>query len=95
MHVGGSRDGEPALSTSPTLSGLWTGMPSTAASTILLPMQTKMSSLRSAAEWLHRVRTNGLHYKYLYAIVFLACLVYTILSSPLLLFGMLMLLVGW
>ena len=46
-------------------------------------------------EWLHRVRTNGFHYKYLYAIVFLACLVYTILSSPLLLFGMLMLLGAW
>lgn len=49
----------------------------------------------SQAEWLQRVRTNGLHFKQLYAIVFLVCLVYTILSSPLLLFGMLMLAGAW
>jgi hypothetical protein len=46
-------------------------------------------------ECLHRVRTNGYHYRHWYSIVFLGCTVYTILSSPLLLFGMLMLLGAW
>jgi len=46
-------------------------------------------------EWLQRVRANGAHFKQLYAIVFLVCLVYTILSSPFLLFGMLMLGSAW
>ena len=46
-------------------------------------------------ECLNRVRTNGYHYRHLYSIVFLICTVYTILSSPLLLFGMLMLLGAW
>ena len=32
-------------------------------------------------EWMQRVRTNGLHFKQLYGIVFLVCLVYTILRS--------------
>ena len=41
------------------------------------------------------MRTNGYHFKNLYAIVFVVCLVYTILSSPLLLVGMLMLLGAW
>ena len=41
------------------------------------------------------MRTNGYHYRPLYSIVFLGCTVYTILSSPLLLFGMLMLLGAW
>ena len=46
-------------------------------------------------EWLQRVRTNGAHFKQLYAIVFLVCLVYTILSSPFVLFGLLMLGSAW
>jgi len=49
----------------------------------------------SQAECLQRIRTNGWHFRQLYGIVFVSCLIYTILSSPLLLFGMLMLVGAW
>ena len=39
-------------------------------------------------EWLQRVRSNAGHYKLIYSVVFVSALVYTILSSPLLLLGM-------
>lgn len=45
--------------------------------------------------WLQRVRTNFSRYRSLYAILFLAVLVYTVLSSPLLLLGLAMLASAW
>ena len=47
------------------------------------------------ATCINRMQTNAAHYKAIYGLVLLTCLVYTILSSPMLLFGLALLLGVW
>jgi len=47
------------------------------------------------AQCLHRIQVNAAHYKAIYGLVVITCLVYTILSSPLLLLGLALMLAAW
>ena len=53
------------------------------------------SKPETRTEWLSRVQTNASHYWRVYGIIFVCVLVYTILSSPLLLVGLAMLGAVW
>jgi hypothetical protein len=56
---------------------------------------TTFSKPESREVWLQRVRGNFAHYRSIYAIVFVIVLVYTVLSSPLLLLGLTLLAGAW
>merc|ERR1711998_463476 len=46
-------------------------------------------------ECLRRVRANMSHFRYIYGLIFIVVMVYTVLSSPLLLMGLLILAAAW
>lgn len=56
---------------------------------------TAFSKPADRTEWLQRVRANFSHYKKIYALVFIAVLLYTVLSSPWVLIGLGLLAGAW
>lgn len=55
----------------------------------------EFSKPQTRTDGLRRLQTNITHYKAIYGIIFLVCLVYTVLSSPMLLVGVFLLAAMW
>mmetsp|Transcript_1727 Transcript_1727/g.4868 ORF Transcript_1727/g.4868 Transcript_1727/m.4868 type:complete len:195 (+) Transcript_1727:115-699(+) len=56
---------------------------------------TSFSKPQDRSEWLRRVRSNFSSFKTIYGLVFIAVMVYTVLSSPMLLCGLFILAGAW